>query len=138
LSTSRHIHFQIVLTVLVLVCKIGYVLNSILNGTNPTRLTNNFGNDILPDWSPDGSMLAFHSERDGNAKIYVMNADGSGQTRLTNNPAFLFTDFDPRRKTTMCYYVKKMWTPVSLGMVRNRAVACKIIICTGILNPAYQ
>ncbi|MCH7905619.1 MAG: PD40 domain-containing protein [Armatimonadetes bacterium] len=31
--------------------------------------------------------IAFTSERDGNAEIYVMNADGSGQTRLTNNGA---------------------------------------------------
>ena len=41
----------------------------------------------MPTWSPDGSKIAFHSTRDGNNEIYVMNADGSGQTRLTNNPA---------------------------------------------------
>jgi Tol biopolymer transport system component len=31
--------------------------------------------------------IAFDSDRDGNAEIYVMNADGSGQTNLTNNAA---------------------------------------------------
>ena len=31
------------------------------------------------------SKIAFTSDRDGNAEIYVMNADGSNQTRLTNN-----------------------------------------------------
>ncbi len=31
--------------------------------------------------------IAFVSRRDGNSEIYVMNADGSGQTNLTNNPA---------------------------------------------------
>ena len=31
--------------------------------------------------------IAFVSDRDGNDEIYVMNADGSGQTRLTNNLA---------------------------------------------------
>ncbi len=31
--------------------------------------------------------IAFRSSRDGNAEIYVMNADGSGQIRLTDNPA---------------------------------------------------
>jgi Tol biopolymer transport system component len=31
--------------------------------------------------------IAFNSDRDGNGEIYVMNADGSGQTNLTNNPA---------------------------------------------------
>jgi TolB protein len=32
--------------------------------------------------------IAFVSNRDGNNEIYVMNLDGSGQKRLTNNPAF--------------------------------------------------
>ena len=36
---------------------------------------------------PDGSRITFASDRDGKAEIYVMNADGSDQTRLTNNPA---------------------------------------------------
>jgi tetratricopeptide (TPR) repeat protein len=31
--------------------------------------------------------IAFESGRDGNWEIYVMDADGSGQTRLTDNPA---------------------------------------------------
>jgi len=32
--------------------------------------------------------IAFASDRDGNNEIYVMNADGSNQTNLTNNPAW--------------------------------------------------
>jgi len=36
--------------------------------------------------------IAFVSDRDGNFEIYLMNADGSSQTRLTNSPA---TDFQP-------------------------------------------
>jgi len=32
--------------------------------------------------------IAFESYRDGNFEIYVMNADGSKQIRLTNNPAY--------------------------------------------------
>lgn len=38
----------------------------------------------LPD--PPGK-IAFASDRDGNFEIYVMNADGGGLTRLTDNPA---------------------------------------------------
>lgn len=30
--------------------------------------------------------IAFAGERDGNAEIYVMNADGTGVERLTNDP----------------------------------------------------
>ena len=32
--------------------------------------------------------IVFQSERDGDAEIYIVNADGTGLTRLTNNPAF--------------------------------------------------
>ena len=43
--------------------------------------------DRDPSWSPDGSRIAFTSYRDGNWDIYVMDADGSNQQRLTDNPA---------------------------------------------------
>jgi len=32
-------------------------------------------------------MITFISKRDGNYEIYNMNADGSGQTRVTNDPS---------------------------------------------------
>jgi Tol biopolymer transport system component len=31
--------------------------------------------------------ISFTSDRDGNSEIYFMNADGSNQTRLTENSA---------------------------------------------------
>jgi WD40-like Beta Propeller Repeat len=37
--------------------------------------------------SPADGQIAFQSNRDGNNEIYVMNADGTDQTRLTNNSA---------------------------------------------------
>jgi hypothetical protein len=40
-----------------------------------------------PAWSADGRRIAFVTGRDGNREIYVMNADGTDQTRLTTNPA---------------------------------------------------
>jgi TolB protein len=42
--------------------------------------------NYLPVYSPDGSKIAFTSDRDGNPEIYVMNRDGSGLRRMTNNP----------------------------------------------------
>jgi TolB protein len=43
--------------------------------------------DLAPAWSPDGRKIAFASTRDGaEPKIYVMDADGSDQVRLTDGP----------------------------------------------------
>lgn len=56
------------------------------DGRNPVRLTTNDAVDHRPEWSPDGRRIAFHSTRDGDQEIYVMNADGSDQVRLTTSP----------------------------------------------------
>src|SRR5207248_8779821 len=40
-----------------------------------------------PSGRPAAGQIAFTSGRDGNDEIYVMNADGSGQVNITNNPA---------------------------------------------------
>ena len=44
--------------------------------------------DGYPTWSADGARIAFHTRRDGNWEIYIMQADGSNQVNLTNNPAY--------------------------------------------------
>ena len=63
-----------------------YVMNA--DGSGLTRLTNHFAADITPVWSPDGTKIAFLSNRLGlQDDIYVMNADGSGQTQLTSSSA---------------------------------------------------
>jgi WD40-like Beta Propeller Repeat len=53
------------------------------NGTGLSQLTTD--RDAGPAWSPDGSRIAFVSLRQGAPEIYVMNADGSAETRLTNS-----------------------------------------------------
>ena len=46
------------------------------------------GDNHSPSWSPNAQKIAFVSSRDGNQEIYVMNADGTAQTRLTDNTSF--------------------------------------------------
>src|SRR5207302_1622395 len=53
------------------------------------------GDDNEPEWSPDGARIAFSSTRDGNNEIYVMNADGSGVTRLTNESNIGANNYHP-------------------------------------------
>src|SRR3990170_6246104 len=50
-----------------------YVMNA--DGTGQTNLTNDPATDYAPAWSPDGTKIAFYSDRDGNLDVYVMNAD---------------------------------------------------------------
>ena len=58
----------------------------IYEGVAPEELTSNAGNNFLPVWSPDGTRIAFASDRGGSADIYVMNRDGSNVRRLTTSP----------------------------------------------------
>lgn len=61
-----------------------YVMNS--DGTDEQRLTvSDAGNNLFPEWSPNGGQIAFGSDRTGISQIYVMNADGSELTQLTTD-----------------------------------------------------
>lgn len=56
-------------------------------GGEPTKLTAG-GTDDDPVWSPEGDMIAFESRRnpppgDSSTDVYVMDADGSSETRIT-------------------------------------------------------
>ncbi|PYO40524.1 MAG: hypothetical protein DMD29_06140 [Gemmatimonadetes bacterium] len=62
-----------------------FVIN--VDGTGETQLTTDTTNEAQPAWSPDGTKIAFVTDRDGNNEIYVMNADGTSVRRLTNNAA---------------------------------------------------
>jgi Tol biopolymer transport system component len=56
------------------------------DGSNPTNLTPNTPqtSEVSPAWSPDGAKIAFMRSAGANVEggVYVMNADGSNQTRV--------------------------------------------------------
>ncbi len=76
-----------------------YVIDA--DGSNLRQLTSSSDspyerNNWRPAWSPDGKQIAFYSDFDHNS-IWVMNADGTGQVRITDplldasNPCWLPT-----------------------------------------------
>jgi eukaryotic-like serine/threonine-protein kinase len=56
------------------------------------RFSHDAGISEWPTWSPDGSLLAFASNRSGNFEIYVRRIDGGQEINVTNDPA---EDFQP-------------------------------------------
>jgi tricorn protease len=57
------------------------------NGGEARRLTSDVGIEIDPTFSPDGTMIAFTGEYDGNQDVYVMPAAGGIPKRLTSHPS---------------------------------------------------
>jgi TolB protein len=71
-----------------------YTMNP--DGTDRTPLTSGPARNVSPDWSPDGSKIAFSSDRDDpnpgscttcNTEIYVMDANGGNVLRRTIDPS---------------------------------------------------
>ena len=60
-----------------------YTMNA--NGTGLTQLTTGPGSSDRGAWSPDGTKIAFMSNRSGSWHIYVMNANGSGVVQVTTH-----------------------------------------------------
>jgi hypothetical protein len=68
-----------------------YVMNA--DGSGQTRLTTtltgtatNPPSSSQPMWSPDGQRIVFRSDRSGNYNTWVMNADGSNQIQVLDDP----------------------------------------------------
>ena len=56
------------------------------DGTDPRRLTSHPGVESSPRFSPDGRLIAFTGQYDGNTDVYVVEAEGGVPRRLTTHP----------------------------------------------------
>src|SRR5215510_10059160 len=56
------------------------------SGGSAERLTTGVGVEGLPLFSPDGSMIAFSGDYDGNVDVFVVPATGGIPKRLTYHP----------------------------------------------------
>ncbi|MEC7949238.1 MAG: amidohydrolase family protein [Myxococcota bacterium] len=91
-----------------------------LEGGTATRLTDDAAWDSEPRFSPDGTRIAFVSDRGGNENVWTMNPDGSGRVQVTHEEDARVTDpvWDPtgdwlvvRRRTvdTRSIGVTELW-----------------------------
>jgi len=61
-----------------------WVMNA--DGTNPRRLTVDEGIEGEPCFSPDGKLIAFSAQYDGNTDVFVIPVEGGLPVRLTWHP----------------------------------------------------
>ena len=52
------------------------------DGTGLTRLTDSPSLEFDPSWSPDGTRIAYRSDRNDESELWLMNADGSDRHRV--------------------------------------------------------
>ncbi|MBU0719071.1 MAG: DPP IV N-terminal domain-containing protein [Planctomycetes bacterium] len=58
-----------------------------VDGVAVTQLTSDPASDVQPVFSPDGTRIAFASDRGGSWDIWVMEVDGGPPVRITEGPA---------------------------------------------------
>ncbi|MDE6494295.1 MAG: peptidase S41 [Bacteroidales bacterium] len=66
-------------------CYMGDIFTVPVKGGEANRLTSHPAYDYRPVWSPDGSRIAFASDREGSLDIYIVDAKGGMPKRLTCN-----------------------------------------------------
>ena len=77
-----------------------------------TQLTST-GNNYEPRWSADGKKIVFVSDRTGQGTIWIMNADGSNPTDITQSQPHSDSDFEPNWQPLFANPVGGVITPVN-------------------------
>jgi len=87
-----------------------------LDGANRQRLTSNAHYDAEVSISPDGRKIVFTRQIDGALDLYIMNADGTGERKLTDTPDWQegAPFFLPDSKTITL----RAWSRATYGKIR--------------------
>ncbi|MFH1087501.1 MAG: hypothetical protein V1737_02810 [Chloroflexota bacterium] len=85
------------------------------DGSGRRNLTNNPAVDDGPSWSPDGKKIAFYSNRDVRVEIYVMDADGRNQARLTHSGENALPRWSPDGRRIAFWHEGTLWLMDSDG-----------------------
>ena len=82
-----------------------------LDGANVTRLTANEGAEFSPNFSPDGTTIAFTGQYDGNFDVFTIQVEGGVPTRLTWHPETDYVrGFTPDGKSVLFSSTRESFT----------------------------
>ncbi|MCK9308967.1 MAG: S41 family peptidase [Candidatus Cloacimonetes bacterium] len=77
-------------------------------GGVPRRLTKTASDEWNPQWSPDGSMIAFSANREGSSYVYIMSAEG-GEARVVTRESMGVSDWFNDSKYLLCTKHSLRW-----------------------------
>jgi len=82
-----------------------------IDGSAPRRLTTAKGEESNATYSPDGTLIAFSANYDGNTDVYVMPVQGGVPKRLTWHPGSdVVLDFTPDGKAVLFRSARQVFT----------------------------
>src|SRR5436190_7918205 len=82
-----------------------------IDGKNPRRLTSDTGVESHPVFSPDGTIIAFSAQYDGNTDVYTIPVEGGQPTRLTWHPgADIVRGFTPDGQAVLFSSPRQVFT----------------------------
>ncbi len=102
-----------------------------LQRAEPMQLTNEAAGDWVPAYSPDGSRIAFVSERTGEPEIWSMAPDGRDLRNLSDHPQHFDGQWSVSWSpdgSTLVYGVASFQDPVSSGWVRYDLAAAQQLL----------
>lgn len=94
-----------------------------MNGTAPYQLTTSDGLDVWPSFSPDGTLLAYASDRTGPFEIWVRPVGGGEEVQVTRNGGQnVHPDWSPDGQTLAFHSMRDggIWTIPALGGLPRR------------------
>jgi Tol biopolymer transport system component len=96
------------------------ILVARIDGSEYRRLTDDHFRNRSPQWSPDGKLLAFYSDRSGDYEIWMMRPDGSGGERVTKSTVQAnFPTWSPDGKHLAVWSVGRPWWQI-IDATRSR------------------
>jgi Tol biopolymer transport system component len=97
---------------------------TLVPGEEELRLTQGEGHCDGPDYSADGALIYYNSDRGGHAQIWVMGADGSGQRQLFQDE---YVNWFPHPSPDGTHLVYLAYPPGTLGHPADLEVA--LVLC---------
>ncbi len=119
-----------------LFCFRGDIWQVAVEGGAAKRITVHEADEYHPNWSPDGKLIGFSSDRNGNNDIYIMSTEGANLTQLTFlSTSDIFCDWMPDGKSII-FASRRDFSYPSSRLASHYQVSCDGGTPT-MLNPEF-